>query len=81
VNGSIGIVRDIVWNEGQDPIKDMPTAIMVEVDDYDRPKSPALTTFPSSPSRGDSNTKNVTVRARTSLYALPILSQYTKHKD
>jgi ATP-dependent DNA helicase PIF1 len=38
VNGSMGTVRDIVWNEGQDPIKDMPTAIMVEVNDYDGPK-------------------------------------------
>ncbi|KID96258.1 ATP-dependent DNA helicase PIF1, partial [Metarhizium majus ARSEF 297] len=25
VNGSMGTVRDIVWNEGQDPTKDMPT--------------------------------------------------------
>ena len=81
VNRLMGTVRDIVWNEGQDPIKDMPTAIMVEVDDYDGPKFLAPTTFPSSPSPGDSNTKNVTVRARTFLCALPMLSRYTKHKD
>ena len=40
VNGSMGTVKDIVWNEGQGSIKDMPTAIMVEVDDYDGPKFP-----------------------------------------
>lgn len=45
VNGSMGTVRDVVWNEGQDPIKDMPTAIMVEVDDYDGPKLPVTRRF------------------------------------
>ena len=45
MNGSMGTVRDIVWNEGQDPIKDMPTAIMVEVDDYDGPKLPVTRRF------------------------------------
>jgi hypothetical protein len=35
-------VKDIVWKEGQDPTKDMPTAIMVEVDDYDGPKFPGV---------------------------------------
>jgi hypothetical protein len=40
VNGSMGTVRDAVWNKGQDPTKDMPTAIMIEVDDYDGPKFP-----------------------------------------
>ena len=45
MNGSMGTVRDVVWNEGQDPIKDMPTAIMVEVDDYDGPKLPVTRRF------------------------------------
>ena len=49
VNGSMGTVRDIVWNEGQDPIKDMPTAIMVEVDDYDGPKFPGTNYIPIFP--------------------------------
>ena len=49
VNGSMGTVRDIVWNEGQDPIKDMPTAIMVEVDDYSGPKFPGTNYIPIFP--------------------------------
>jgi ATP-dependent DNA helicase PIF1 len=49
VNGSMGTVRDVVWNEGQDPIKDMPTAIMVEVDDYDGPKFPGTNYVPIFP--------------------------------
>jgi hypothetical protein len=49
VNGSMGTVRDVVWNEGQDPIKDMPTAIMVEVDDYDGPKFPGTNYIPIFP--------------------------------
>jgi hypothetical protein len=40
VNASMATVKDIVWKEGQDPTKDMPTAIMVEVDDYDGPLVP-----------------------------------------
>ena len=49
VNGSMGTVRDIVWNEGQDPTKDMPVAIMVEVDDYDGPKFPGTNYIPIFP--------------------------------
>jgi ATP-dependent exoDNAse (exonuclease V) alpha subunit len=49
VNGSIGTVRDVVWNEGQDPIKDMPTAIIVEVDNYNRPKFPGTNYIPIFP--------------------------------
>jgi ATP-dependent exoDNAse (exonuclease V) alpha subunit len=49
VNGSMGTVRDVVWNEGQDPIKDMPTAIMVEVDEYDGPKFPGTNYIPIFP--------------------------------
>jgi ATP-dependent DNA helicase PIF1 len=49
VNGSMGTVKDIVWNEGQDPIKDMPTAIMVEVDDYNGPKFPGTNYIPIFP--------------------------------
>jgi hypothetical protein len=29
VNGSLGTIRDIVWEEGKDPSKDLPLAIMV----------------------------------------------------
>src|SRR5882757_5019911 len=47
VNGSMGTGRDIIWNEGQDPIKDMPTAIMVEVDDG--PKFPGTNYIPIFP--------------------------------
>jgi ATP-dependent DNA helicase PIF1 len=49
VNGSMGTVKDIVWNEGQDSIKDMPTAIMVEVDDYDGPNFPGTNYIPIFP--------------------------------
>jgi ATP-dependent exoDNAse (exonuclease V) alpha subunit len=49
VNGSMGTVRDIVWNEGQDPIKDMPTTIIVEVDDYAGPKLPGTNYIPIFP--------------------------------
>jgi ATP-dependent exoDNAse (exonuclease V) alpha subunit len=49
VNGSMGTVRDIVWNEGQDPTKDMLTAIMVEVDDYAGPKFPGTNYIPIFP--------------------------------
>jgi hypothetical protein len=49
VNGSMGTVRDIVWNEGQDPTKDMPVAIMVEVDDYNGPKFPGMNYIPIFP--------------------------------
>jgi ATP-dependent exoDNAse (exonuclease V) alpha subunit len=49
VNGSMGTVRDIVWNKGQDPTKDMPTAIMVEVDDYEGPKFPGTNYIPIFP--------------------------------
>ncbi|KID59396.1 ATP-dependent DNA helicase PIF1, partial [Metarhizium hybridum] len=49
VNGSMGTVRDVVWNEGQDPTKDMPTAIMVEVDDYDSPKFTSTNYIPIFP--------------------------------
>jgi hypothetical protein len=34
VNGSLGTVRDIRWEEGKDPSKDLLLAIMVEFDDY-----------------------------------------------
>lgn len=37
VNGSQGKVRDIVWEEGKDPSKDLPLAIMVEFDQYKGP--------------------------------------------
>ena len=47
VNGSMGTVRGVVWNEGQDPIKDIRTAIMVEVDDYDGPKFPGTALYHS----------------------------------
>jgi hypothetical protein len=43
----MGTLRDIIWNEGQDPIKDMPTAIMVEVDDG--PKFPGTNYIPIFP--------------------------------
>jgi hypothetical protein len=46
MNGSIRTVRNVVWNKGQDPIKDMPTVIMVDVDDYDRPKLPGTNYIP-----------------------------------
>ena len=46
VNGSMATVKDIVWNEGQDPTKDMPTAIMVEVDGYDGSKFPGTNYIP-----------------------------------
>lgn len=49
VNGSMGTVRDIVWREGQDPTKDMPTAIRVEVDDYEGPKFPGTDYIPIFP--------------------------------
>lgn len=49
VNGSMGTVRDIVWNEGQDPTKDMPVAIMVEIDDYEGPKFPGTNYTPIFP--------------------------------
>ena len=37
VNGSLGTIRDIVWEEGKDPSKDLPLAIMVEFDSYKGP--------------------------------------------
>ena len=37
VNGSLGTIRDIVWEEGKDPSKDLPLAIMVEFDGYKGP--------------------------------------------
>jgi ATP-dependent exoDNAse (exonuclease V) alpha subunit len=49
VNGTMGTVRDAVWNEGQDATKDMPMAIMVEVDDYDGPKFPGTNYVPIFP--------------------------------
>ncbi|KID83166.1 ATP-dependent DNA helicase PIF1 [Metarhizium guizhouense ARSEF 977] len=49
VNGSMGTVRVIVWREGQDPTKDMPTAIMVEVDDYEGSKFPGTDYIPIFP--------------------------------
>jgi PIF1-like helicase len=49
VNGSMGTAKDIVWNEGQDPTKDMPTAIMVEVDNYEGPKFPGTNYIPIFP--------------------------------
>jgi ATP-dependent DNA helicase PIF1 len=49
VNGLIGTVRDVVWNQSQDPTKDMPTAIMVEVDDYEGPKFPGTNYIPIFP--------------------------------
>jgi len=49
VNGSMGTVRDVVWHEGQDATKDMPMAIMVEVDDYDGPKFPGTNYVPIFP--------------------------------
>jgi ATP-dependent DNA helicase PIF1 len=49
VNGSMGTVKDVVWNKGQDPTKDMPTAIMVEVDDYEGPKFPGTNYIPIFP--------------------------------
>ena len=45
----MGTVRDIVWNEGQNLTKDMPAAIMVEVDDYDGPKFPGTNYIPIFP--------------------------------
>ena len=71
----MGTVRDIVWNGGQDPTKEMPVATMVEADDYKGPKFPARTTFSSSLSLGDLDAKNVIVRA------LSILLQHIGHKD
>lgn len=38
-----------MWNEGQDSIKDMLTTIIVEVDDYDRPKFPGTNYIPIFP--------------------------------
>jgi ATP-dependent DNA helicase PIF1 len=49
VNGSMATVKDIIWNEGQDPTKYMPTAIMVEVDGYDGPKFPGTNYIPIFP--------------------------------
>jgi hypothetical protein len=77
----MGTVRDIVWNEGQDPIKDMPTAIMVEVDNYDGPKFPGTNYIPIFPVTRRFEYKKSAVRALTSLCALPMLSRYTKHND
>jgi ATP-dependent exoDNAse (exonuclease V) alpha subunit len=37
VNGSLGTIRDIVWEEGKDPSKDLPLAIMVDFDGYKGP--------------------------------------------
>ena len=37
VDGSLGPIRDIVWEEGRDPSKDLPLAIMVEFDSYNGP--------------------------------------------
>lgn len=37
VNRSIGTVRDIVWKAGQDPLKDMPVALIVQFDRYTSP--------------------------------------------
>ncbi|KAK9311748.1 ATP-dependent DNA helicase [Lipomyces starkeyi] len=48
VNG-YGDSEDVVWNEGQDTTKDMPTAIMVEVDDYGGPKFPGTNYIPIFP--------------------------------
>jgi hypothetical protein len=45
----MGTVRDVVWNEGQDPTKDIPTVIIVEVNDYDRPKFPGTNYIPIFP--------------------------------
>jgi hypothetical protein len=36
-NGTIGIVRDIVWKLGQDVKKERPVCIMLEVDGYTGP--------------------------------------------
>jgi hypothetical protein len=49
LDGPERVGKDIVWNEGQDPIKDMPTAIMVAVDDYDGPKFPGTNYIPIFP--------------------------------
>lgn len=49
VNGSMGTVRDIVWKECQDLSKDMPTAIMVEVDNYTGPTFPTTNFIPIFP--------------------------------
>lgn len=49
VNGSMGVVRDVVWNENQDPINDMPAAIMIAVEGYDGPKFPGTTHIPIFP--------------------------------
>jgi hypothetical protein len=39
VNGTISTVRDIMWSESQDTLADIPTAIMIQIDGYDRPVS------------------------------------------
>lgn len=37
VNGAQGIVYDIFWASGGDPIRDLPKVIMVGFDDYTGP--------------------------------------------
>jgi hypothetical protein len=34
-NGSIGVVRDIVWDKGADYEKDPPLALLIDFNDYD----------------------------------------------
>src|ERR1700684_3711894 len=37
VNGSMGTVRDISWSAGDDPLKDLPLAVIVQFDGYNGP--------------------------------------------
>jgi len=37
MNGTMGIVIDIAWNESQDPRNDQPAVVMVKFDDYESP--------------------------------------------
>jgi hypothetical protein len=46
-NGSMGTVRDIVWEVGADYEKDPPLALLIDFDDYDQ-SAPSLVTDPES---------------------------------
>ena len=46
-NGSMGTIRDIVWQEGADYERDQPFALLIDFDDYDQ-SAPSFVTDPES---------------------------------
>ena len=46
VNGSMGCIQDVVWDDGQDVDNDLPVAILVEFNGYNGPFIEGMTYVP-----------------------------------